>query len=249
MKRMMSVLVGVLVTACGGGGGEKQAPAAAAAGTVAALGEGAITGTVSFKGAPPTNPTIDMSEEPACKAKYPSGSRDPVVAVEGGKLADVFIYVKAGLPTDKPFPVSRAAAPLEQNGCLYHPRVIGVMVNEPVKIVNGDPVLHNIKALPSANRGFNISQPTTGMTTERSFAAAEMAIPLECNVHGWMHAWVFVMPHPYFAVSAKDGAFSISGLPAGTYTIEAWHQKLGTRTATVTVAATGTASAAFIFGA
>lgn len=247
MKRAMTVLLGLVAAACGGGGAEKQAPAASAA-VVAPLGEATISGTVSFRGAAPTNPTIDMSEEPACKAKHPAGSRDPVVAVEGGKLADVFVYVKAGLPDRKAFPTSTAAVPLDQNGCLYHPRVVGVMVNQPVKIVNSDPVLHNIKAVPSANRGFNISQPTTGMATERSFTTAEMAIPLECNVHGWMHAWVFVMPHPYFAVSAQDGTFSIAGLPAGTYTLEAWHQKLGTRTVTVTVPATGTTSATFAFG-
>jgi len=189
-----------------------------------------------------------MSEEPGCKVKYSMKPHDPVVTVRDGKLADVLVYVKTGLPAGATPPARTDPVTLEQDGCLYHPRVFAVMVNEPIKIVNADPVLHNIKAVPTVNRGFNISQPTKGMETERAFSQPESAMPLECNVHGWMHAWVFVLPHPYFAVSGADGTFAITGLPAGTYTLEAWHQKLGTRTVTLTVPATGAAPVVFSFG-
>src|SRR5262249_25126510 len=137
---------------------------------------------------------------------------------------------------------------LDQSGCLYHPRTIGLMVNQPLEIKNSDPVLHNIKAKPTKNRPFNISQPSAGMKTTRQFAAVEQAIPLEGTVHGWMHAKAFVMDNPFFAVSGDDGSFSIKGLPAGTYTLEAWHEKYGTKTATVTVGANGAGTASFTFG-
>ena len=245
-------LLGVLAVtlACGGGadqagGGREQTPGAAAA----PAGRATITGTVTFTGTPPQNPAIDMSEEPTCRAKYPEQPRDPVVAVNNGKLANVFVHVTGGLPGGTAFPTPQTPVVLDQSGCLYHPRVLGVMANQPIEIRNGDAVLHNIKAVPAANRGFNISQPTEGMRSERRFSQPEAAIPIKCSVHGWMHARVFVMDAPYFATSGDDGSFQLTGLPAGTYTLEAWHETLGTRTATVTVTEGGTANLSFAFGA
>jgi Carboxypeptidase regulatory-like domain len=218
-------------------------------GAVAPAGGGTITGTVSFTGTPPANPTIDMSEEPACAQKHTGGARDPQVVVADGKLANVFVFVKGGLPAGRTFPVPTNAAVLDQDGCLYEPRNFGVMIGQPLEIKNSDPVLHNIKAVPSKNRGFNISQPSQGMTTRRTFNTEEVGVPLECNVHGWMHASVNVLNHPFFATSGRDGTFRIQGLPAGTYEIEARHEKLGTRTASVTVPEGGTATATITFAA
>jgi hypothetical protein len=208
---------------------------------------GTVTGSVKFTGTPPANPKIDMTEEPTCKAKNPNAV-DPVVVVNKGMLANVFVYVKSGLPAGAKYPAPTTPVVLDQSGCLYTPRIIGAMIGQPIEIRNSDAVLHNIKAVPKKNRPFNISQPSQGMKTTRTFPAAEAAIPLECNVHGWMHAKTFVMDHPFFAVSGADGSFTLKGLPAGTYTIEAWHEKLGTKTATVTVAANGTATSTFTFG-
>jgi len=212
------------------------------------LAQGAVSGTVKFTGTPPANPKIDMAEEPTCKGKYTTAPVDPIVLVNKGGLANVFIYVKSGLPA-----AAKAAAPatpvtIDQQGCLYHPRVLGVMAGQGIEIKNSDAVLHNIKAMPKKNRGFNSSQPTAGMKTVKTFPLAELAIPFECNVHGWMHAKVFVMDNPYFAVSDENGAFSLKGLPPGTYTLEAWHEKFGTKTATVTVTAAG-GTASFTFAA
>jgi hypothetical protein len=124
---------------------------------------------------------------------------------------------------------------------------MAVMAGQTIQIRNSDAVLHNIKAVPTVNRGFNISQPRAGMTTERSFTAEEITVPLECSVHGWMHANVAVLSHPFFATTGPDGSFTITGLPAGTYEIEARHEQLGTRTMSVSVPATGSASANFTF--
>ena len=207
---------------------------------------GSVTGTVKFTGTPPANPKVDMSEEAACKGKY---TTDPVVAVSSGNLQNVLVYVKSGLPAGQKFTAPATPVVVDQEGCLYHPRTLAVMTGQTLEIRNSDPVLHNIKVVAKKNRGFNISQPTKGMKTNRTFTAQEIAIPVACNVHGWMHANLNVFAHPFFAVTGADGSFSIKGLPAGTYEVEAWHEKLGTQTLSVTVPATGSASANFTFKA
>src|SRR5579885_2391012 len=222
----LSGVLGVTAIVAGFGGG---APALQGGAT--------ITGKIKFTGKAPANPVIDMSEEPKCKAKYSSPPREETVVVNpNGTLANVFVYVKAGLPASYKAPAPAGPVTLDQDGCRYHPHVLGIMVGQTLEIKNSDGILHNIKAKGAKNRPFNISQPTT-MTSTRTFTAPEVMVPLECNVHGWMHAWLGVLPHPFFAVSGGDGSFAIAGLPPGTYTIEAWHEKYGTQDATVTVAA------------
>ncbi len=254
MRAAFCIAVALTVFGCGKDEGStadapNQSPTQEGGGAVAPAGGGTITGTVSFTGTPPTNPTIDMSEEPTCQQKHQGTPRDPQVVVTNGKLANVFVFVKSGLPSGQTYPTPSKAAVLDQDGCLYEPRNFGVMVGQPIEIKNSDPVLHNIKAVPSKNRGFNISQPSQGMVTRRTFNTEEVGVPLECNVHGWMHASVTVLNHPFFASTGRDGTFTISGLPAGTYEIEARHEKLGTRTQSVTVPEGGTATAALTFGA
>src|SRR5438309_6172502 len=165
-----------------------------------------------------------------------------------GTLANVFVYVKAGLPAGASYPKPATPLVLDQTGCHYVPHVFGIMVGQTLQIKNSDGILHNIKAKGTKNRPFNISQPSV-MTSDRTFTAEEVMVPLECNVHGWMHAFVGVLPHPFFAVSGADGSFTIQGLPPGTYTVEAWQEKYGTQTATVTVAGSETKTADFTFAA
>src|SRR2546427_5002878 len=158
----------------------------------------------------------DMTEEPKCKAKYTAPAREQIVEVNpNGTLADVFVYVKSGLPATYKAPAPTGPVTLDQDGCRYHPHVFGILVGQTLAIKNSDGILHNIKAKGTKNRPFNISQPTT-MTSERTFTASEVMVPLECNVHGWMHAWVGVLPHPFFGVSGTDGSYTIRGLPPGT---------------------------------
>ena len=208
-----------------------------------------ITGKVKFTGARPVMRKIDMSDEAVCQHKYPTPPTEESVMVNGnGTLANVFVYVKAGVPASYHAPAAPPPVLLDQNGCRYHPHVFGLMVGQTLQIKNSDGMLHNIKAKGVKNRPFNISQPTK-MTTPRTFSAAEVMVPLECNVHGWMTAFVGVLPHPFFAVTGADGGFTIKGLPPGTYTIEAWHEKYGTQTATVTVTGSGAKTADFTFAA
>jgi plastocyanin len=221
-----------------GGGASQGGDSAAGPATVGAsgpTGDGVVNGTVHFAGTPPANPTIDMTEEPACKAKYTSNPVDSQYIVKDGGLGNTFVYVRSGLPAGAQYAPPSAPVVIDQRGCEYHPRVFGIQTGQKLEIRNSDPVLHNIKAVPTANRGFNISQPSAGMTTTRTFNTPETMVPLQCNVHGWMQAHAGVMSHPFYATSSPDGKFSIKGLPPGTYTVEAWHEKLGAQTGTVTV--------------
>ena len=223
---------GVLVWAVG------STPRAGAAASLALQAGATVTGKVKLVGKAPANPAIDMSEEAKCAAKYTTPPREPIVTVNAnGTLADVLVYVKTGLPADAKYPTPTAPVTIDQSGCLYHPRVFGIMVGQGLAIKNSDGILHNIKAMGKKNRPFNISQPTTMTTNRPGFTTPEVVLPFECNVHGWMHAWAAVLPHPFFAATGTDGSFSIKGLPPGTYTIEAWHEKYGTQDVTVTVKA------------
>jgi hypothetical protein len=256
MKRVM-ILAAVLAAAaaCGGksadqssNGAVSQSGGAAPAAASGPKGDAAVSGVINFNGTAPANPAIDMSQEAACKGKYTAAPHDPQFVVNGGKLGNVFVYVKSGLPAGATYTAPDTPVEIDQSGCLYHPRIFGIMVGQKLLIKNGDPVLHNIKAVPAKNRGFNISQPSEGMKTERTFSTEEVMVPLQCNVHSWMTAHVGVLSHPFFAVSDSTGAFKITGLPPGTYTIEAWHEKLGTQQMNVTVGAGETKTADFTFG-
>ena len=256
--RVLSVVGGMFaLTVCSKGdqSAVRAAPPAAPATAPAAAADasqsgGTITGKVKFTGTAPRNRPIDMSEEAACKAKYKATpTEENVVSGPANTLANVFVYVKSGVPAGQKFPAPTTAVTLDQNGCRYHPHVLGIMVGQPLEIVNSDPVLHNIKAIAKKNRPFNVSQPSAGMKTTRTFSTPEVMVNLECNVHGWMKAFLGVRTDPFYAVSGPDGSFSIKGLPPGTYTIEAWHEKFGTQTATVTVTGTESKTANFTFAA
>lgn len=249
--RYCSSLLAFTLVACGGGdaaeqetGGDVATEAAAPA--VDPAQAAAITGVVRFTGTAPTPEPIDMSAEPACADKHSTPpTQHAVVVSDDGSLANVFVYVASGLP-DQTWPASSEPVVLDQDGCEYHPHVLGVRAGEEFTIRNSDGLLHNVNAQPTTNRGFNMGQPTT-MEGQRSFSEPEIMIPVTCEVHGWMNAYIGVVDHPYFAVTGEDGSFTLEGLPPGTYTVEAWHERYGTQTMEVTVAAQETGQADFTY--
>ena len=226
--------------AAGGGGGGKVDPATA----------GDVKGAVMLDGAAPKNEAIKMNADPVCvkQNSTPQFQETYTVGADGKSLANVFVYVKDGLGNYQYDPPT-GTAQIDQKNCRYHPHVFGMRVGQTLEIVNSDPTLHNIHALPKGNAEFNNGQPIQGMKMTHKFTAKEVMVPFKCDVHGWMNAYVGVLDHPYFAVSDKDGKFSLKGLPPGTYTIEAWHEKLGTATEKVTLAEKETKDVMFHFKA
>ncbi len=222
---------------------EGGAPASAAGGA------SAINGTVTFSGTPPAAERVKMDADPQCALQHKEAVHKPEVVVNSnGTLQHVFVYVKQGLE-GKSFAAPPSAVMLNQHGCMYEPHVFGVQVGQPLEILNSDPTLHNVNCKPTKSKPFNLAQPTKGMKSSRQFAAPEIMVKCVCNVHPWMAAYIGVMEHPYFAVTGDDGRFSLAGLPAGQYTVAAWHEKYGEQTQNVTVADGATQSLTFEFKA
>jgi plastocyanin len=244
----------VAAAACGGSqappseSAAPSSPAATPAGqTVDESKAGDVTGKVVLDGAPPPNEAIKMNSDPVClKQATGTQTQEFFVVGEGGALQNVFVYVKDGLG-DYVFETPTEALKFDQSGCRYRPHVFGVRVGQPIEIMNSDPTLHNIHALPKENQEFNTGQPIQGMKFTHTFTTPEVMVPFKCDVHGWMNAHVGVLAHPYFAVTSADGTFSLNKLPAGTYTVEAWHEKLGTQTQSVTVGPNETKEVSFTF--
>ena len=242
-----ALCVALSSAACGGNGPTTDtAPAQPAAATnpVDPATVSAIVGTITLQGTPPPNPSINMSSDPYCLKL--GAATTPTFVVSDGGLENVFVYVKDGLGTLK-FPVPSKPVVLDQKGCAYTPRVFGIQVGQSLDIVNSDETLHNIHALPMANREFNRGQGLQGMKYTTTFTAPEVMLPFKCDVHKWMNAWVGVLEHPFHAVSGKGGTFALAGLPPGTYTIEAWHEKLGAQTQMVTIGAKESKTITFAF--
>lgn len=213
------------------------------------FGGATITGLVRFVGTPPANPAIDMNAAPQCRGIYHSPPRQLGVIVNpNGTLANVFVYVKRGLPSQGHYAAPAETLLVTERGCQYHPRVVGLLVGQALALRNDDAAPHQIVASGVKTRPFTIPQ-APGRSNEHVFRAAEVMVPLQCARHRWMRAYVGILPHPFFATTGDDGRFTISRLPPGTYTLEAWHEGYGRRTATVTVPDSTTRHVTFTYAA
>lgn len=207
--------------------------------------EGNVYGVISYPGAVPAPKMISMASDPVCASGGESPSEELLVA--DGKLQNVFIYVKSGLPQNT-FPSPAAEVVLDQKSCRFAPHVVGIQTDQPIRIVNSDATSHTIHPTPKVNREWNETQYQSASPIVRKFTQEEVLIPVKCDQHSWMRAYIGVLPHPFFAVSAADGTFSIKGLPPGEYELEAWHEKLGAKTLRVSVKAKSDVPAMFTFG-
>lgn len=250
-----------LGSACGGGGSGTNTVSNNNGGGAGDAGPytgatGTISGVIAYNGTAPAAKKIDTTADPACGKANPNLMTDDTIVTDG-KLANVFVYVKEGTVEggkkvgDYAWSTPTTAVNLDQKGCHYSPHVIGVQTNQKISITNSDQTQHNIHPTPANNPEWNQTQANGAPPIEKSFNRAETLIPVKCNQHPWMKAYIGVMKTPFFAVSAANGSFEIKGVPPGTYTVVAWKEggaKGTEKTMQVTVAANGSAKADFAFG-
>lgn len=239
-----------LSAACSGAKPAKQAeskPAAPNWFKVDPQTAGTIAGQVLFTGKRPAAKKVNMDVDPQCAKLHPSPLSDEVIkANSGGALANAFVYIKQGLE-DKKFEPPSDPVVIDQRGCWFGPRVLGIQVGQTLKVTNSDPLTHNIHPMPQINRDWNQSQSPGAEAFMRRFTQPEVMIRVKCNIHAWMHAWIGAVAHPYFAVTGEDGAFQLSNVPPGTYTIEVWQEELGRQEQPVTLAPSGKSDLVFKF--
>ncbi len=206
------------------GVGKAAAPALV---TVGALGAAAITGTVTFRGTPPPAPEKFSSAFPGCAKAMADAPADPgLILAKSGGVKNVFVWVRDGVPLGN-YRAPADPVRLDQRACEYEPRVFGIRVGQPLELANSDSMLHNVHAFHGASTVFNAALANAGMSVTKKFDGAEVMSRITCDVHPWMRAYAGVMTHPFYSVSAADGSFAIKNLPGGTYTISAWHERLG----------------------
>jgi plastocyanin len=250
MKKTLAIAILLVVVSMGVAPWERAAAPTAtpAAGQPEAV--GGISGRISFEGAPPAPKQIhNLSKDPVCASAHKS----PVYLEDGrvnsdGTLPNAFVYIQSGAEKLH-FRIPSKPAVLDQVGCVYTPHVLGVMVGQELDIVSSDPTTHNVRITPQNNPEWNHSQPPGGAPLRKKFSRPEIMIPVDCNQHPWMDAYIGVTSNPFFSVSGSDGKFLIADVPAGEYTLAVWTAKFGTQERRITVQPGQTASADFIFKA
>jgi hypothetical protein len=218
MKRQDSFLaMGLLLAAFG------AAPLAPAAD---------ITGKVTLTGTPPAEIPIPLDAN-CCKVQPKAITTRHYIVGQDHGLGNVFVWIKEGV--NKKYSPPATLAELDQAGCEYVPYMQGMVAGQKLKILNSDPFLHNVNCMPAVNKGFNLAQVTKGQTSERTFDKQEVFVKFKCDVHPWMFAYIGVVEHPFFCVTDQNGKYTIPNLPAGKYTLEAYHLKAGKIQQEVTV--------------
>jgi plastocyanin len=209
---------------------------------------GSVAGKVTFSGTKPAVKMISMEADAGCQAANAGHSvPDPSVLVsKSGALANVFVYIQSGLEGRKFQPPADPVV-LDQHGCMFTPRVLGLQAGQPLVLKNGDAVSHNIHPLPKNNREWNQEQAPNAAEVQHKFAREEVMVPVKCNIHNWMHAYIGVLEHPYFAVTGADGSFEIRNLPPGDYTLTAWQEKLGEQKQQIHIAPSAAAAVNFMY--
>jgi hypothetical protein len=246
MKTERLILIAALTVMIGLCSGQAARPGSPPASASSITGTATVKGKVKFEGRVPKSIPINMSADASCaKQQLIPVLRQDVVADANGGLQNVIVFIVDGLG-GLMFDVPSQPAVIEQKGCMYQPHVLALRANQPLEVVNDDPTTHNVHPMPANNREWNKAE-LPGTKVHEAFPREEIAIPVKCNIHPWMRSYIAVFKHPYFVVTGKDGSFDLSNLPPGTYTVEAWHEKLGTSTQKVSVGANESKAIDFVF--
>jgi plastocyanin len=246
----LAIAFGMVLTSCGP---SQKGPAETPASTnvnghpVDPATAGTITGSVKLDGAPPAMRVINMGAAAKCGEQHSTPlMSEEVVPGANGTLQNVVVYLKGDF-AQYSFPPMTTPATMDQTGCAFVPHVVAVMTGQPLDIKNSDAMTHNVNGASSNNPRSNKSEPAGGPVMEETFSHEEVAIPLKCNIHAWMKAYVAVIANPYFQVTGKDGSFELKNVPPGDYTLVAWQEKYGTTEQKVTVAPKGENSVTLTF--
>jgi len=213
----------------------------------AASGTGEIAGKIYFKGTKPKLLPLDMGKDPVCVSEHSA----TVYAQDGtvnsnGTLPNAFVYIKQG-SVNLAGPAPRNSVDLTQSGCMYEPHVLGIMVGQPLQVLTLDPTTHNIHVVAKINREWNVTQQPGSPSVIRKFTHPEIMIPVHCNEHPWMKAYIGVVSNPFYAVTGSDGSFVLKNVPPGEYTLEVWTATFGTQEQKVVVRPGETATADLTF--
>ncbi|HXJ95495.1 MAG TPA: carboxypeptidase regulatory-like domain-containing protein [Terriglobia bacterium] len=207
---------------------------------------GSVKGTIYFQGVKPHLSEINMAQDRVCASEQTG----PVYPEDGqvnsnGTLPNVFVYVEGrGIQTYKP---PSTPVTLAQRRCEYEPHVLGIMVGQPLQVTTEDPTTHNVHVMPKDNRSWNVSQQPGSQPLIERFTHPEIMIPVKCNQHPWMKAYIGVTTNPFYAVTGNDGTFTIPNVPPGQYTLGVWTATFGTQKKQVTVEAGKAVTADFTF--
>ena len=200
---------------------------------------GSISGTVKFKGTAPAPKKLDVGKDKEVCGKTPK--TDQSLIVDNGNLVNAVVTI-TDIKKGKKIELKKVQ--VDQSGCEYKPHVLAFPAGTPVEIINDDGILHNIHSYSKVNSPFNMAQPKFKKSLEVKIDKPE-AVEIKCDVHGWMHGWLVATDNPYFAVTDKSGSFKLENVPAGSYTVEVWQEKLGKSTQKVTVKAKEDAKVSF----
>jgi plastocyanin len=247
-RRAVLLLSLATVVGAGCGGGEPPPPPPRQPTPLDLATTGTIGGTVRVTGTPPAMKEIRFGSFAECAAQHSGTVYAGDVLVRDGLVQNAFVYVADGLG-QRVFAIPGAPVEIDQRGCLYEPRVAGAQVGQLIKFVNSDPALHNVHGTPRGSPSWNFVLARAGLAREIRIDRPEVMVSVRCDLHPWMQGWIGVVDHPYFAVTGPDGAFRLAGVPPGTYTVTAWHERFGTQSRPVTVPERGAAGVAFDFTA
>jgi hypothetical protein len=211
--------------------------------------DGEIRGRVKFQGSRPAMPLIDFSSNPRCERAHlhKQVHEETIVVNPNGTLRNTLVWLKTGVPQRR-WETPVTSATLDQIGCIYQPHVLALMTNQDLEIRNSDPMNHNVHLESTVNLGSSEMQFPRGESIHKRFLRQEVWIPVACSVHPWMHAYIAVIAHPFFAVTGADGVFELKGIPPGDYTLEAVQEKLGRKDERITVQAGQVRAKDFLYG-
>ncbi|MDP2620173.1 MAG: carboxypeptidase regulatory-like domain-containing protein [Hyphomicrobiales bacterium] len=178
-------------------------------------GGGSIEGVVVYRGTVPTKKIIPTKDVEVCGQPR----EEPLVRVGSGQSVESAVVYLVKVDSGKEWPTAGQTPVLDNIKCRFEPEV-QVVPAGPLEVVNSDPVLHNTHGYYGRRTVFNLALPNQGQRIPTELPRTG-TVRVDCDAHGWMEGWIYVVDNPYYAVTGPDGKFSITDVPPGDYTLVA----------------------------